>query len=78
MIYDTNYVSAIVISYPPDSVPAITIYGITNKDTEIQRLNHLHKDTVYIQPDWNLNSCLPHPIVHNLSNVSKRSLSGNQ
>lgn len=48
MIYDMNYVSAIVISYPPDSVPAVTIYGITNKDAEIQRLNHLHQDTVYI------------------------------
>lgn len=48
MIYDMNYVSAIVISYPPDSVPAVTIYGITNKDAEIQRLHHLHQDTVYI------------------------------
>lgn len=60
MNYDMNYAFAVMMLLIPTSFSSCSnyiyihthtlyvIYGITNNGTETQRLNHLHKDTIYI------------------------------
>lgn len=64
-----KYTSGIVISYLPDLVPMITVYGIYFVNKETQTLNTLYKDTVYEQQ--NLNSSLTPLVAGGLNNMTK-------